>query len=651
MYKKYALLLLAIIAFNIHAQQQPTREQLLKLFYEAHAAQKNNDVPKALSSYKQILKLSPGLPDPYLQLGDLYATMTEDPDALQKACICYDRYLYLKADAADAVVVQEKRNSIAAHMQTIENSQETVGQIAENITAADVIAEETVPEPVENYLAQQEPVITKEGITAPAEVEAIPNEVDSLEAQPIQQTPKQLPIVPNFIGRWASNETDLQSGREMWIFDCSAINGEMFIQLNDSAYIARSPLFSNKSLWSTSSWQEGDDYVFHFEAKEPEEQQGEKKATKVSEFESLINDLFDVNWKSLTTSSSKNESQSQESDTAQVDTTKLTEPRTIHIHEFHLKVNGSQQLVGTYHQTTRRIDMPTNQIKAEITPIELFKTPEDYAGFSYTPLSEKEKESRREFRILLNEKTQESVESSSALNDLGCLYASGVGIHKNMKMAVAYYMEAAMKNNLFAKLNLAQLYATGMGVEKDLEKARDLYRQAYDSGYTDAMVLCGDTYIETAAMNEEDYKNALICYQKAVFKHCPYAAFRLGWLYKEGLGVEQNVENALKYINQAVEMQYPDAMAELGSLYRKGELVEQDYTKALSLLQKASAKGNAKAMNELSQMYLRGEGVEADFKLSKEWLTKSMEANDQIVAGFHTLKTKLKNILTQNLNR
>ena len=72
MYKKYALLLLTIIAFNIHAQQQPTREQLLKLFYEAHAAQKNNDVPKALSSYKQILKLSPGLPDPYLQLGNLY---------------------------------------------------------------------------------------------------------------------------------------------------------------------------------------------------------------------------------------------------------------------------------------------------------------------------------------------------------------------------------------------------------------------------------------------------------------------------------------------------------------------------------------------------------------------------------------------------
>ena len=115
--------------------------------------------------------------------------------------------------------------------------------------------------------------------------------------------------------------------------------------------------------------------------------------------------------------------------------------------------------------------------------------------------------------------------------------------------------------------------------------------------------------------------------------------------------MEQNAENALKYINQAVGMQYADAMAELGALYRKGELVEQDFTKALSLLQKASAKGNAKAMNELSQMYLRGEGVEADFKLSKEWLTKSMEANDQIVAGFHTLKTKLKNILTQNLNR
>lgn len=645
MFKKYVLLLLSIITFHAYAQQQPTREQLLKLFYEAHAAQKNNDVPKALSSYKQILKLSPGLPDPYLQLGNLYATMTDDPDALQKACICYDRYLYLKADAADASTVQEKRNAIAERIQAIEKSQETVEQIAENAEAATVIAEETVPEPVVDNLAQQEPVITKEEIPAPVEVETKPIKVDSVETEPIQQTPKQLPIVPSFIGRWASNETDLQSGREMWILDCSGINGEMFVQLNDSAYIAHSPLFSNKSLWSTSSWQEGDNYVFHFEAEESNEQQEKDKSLKISEFESLISDLFNVNWKSLSPNLSKKESQTQESDTAQVDSTQQEEPRIIHIHEFHLKMNGAQQLVGTYHQTTRRSDMPIDQAQTEVTPIELFKAPEDYTGFSYTPISEKEKESRREFRILLNEKTQEAVESTSALNDLGCLYASGVGIHKNMKMAVAYYMEAAMKNNLFAKLNLAQLYATGMGVEKDLEKARDLYRQAYDSGYTDAMVLCGDTYMETAA-NEEDYKNALICYQKAVFKNCPYAAFRLGWLYKEGLGVEQNAENALKYINQAVGMQYADAMAELGALYRKGELVEQDFTKALSLLQKASAKGNAKAMNELSQMYLRGEGVDADFKLSKEWLAKYMEANDPIVSGFHTLRTKLKNILT-----
>lgn len=51
---------------------------------------------------------------------------------------------------------------------------------------------------------------------------------------------------------------------------------------------------------------------------------------------------------------------------------------------------------------------------------------------------------------------------------------------------------------------------------------------------------------------------------KAFLRRCPYAAYRLGWLYNEGLGVERNPQKAWEYYQQAVSMQYADAMTDVG---------------------------------------------------------------------------------------
>ena len=71
------------------------------------------------------------------------------------------------------------------------------------------------------------------------------------------------------------------------------------------------------------------------------------------------------------------------------------------------------------------------------------------------------------------------------------------GLPEQLSEDVAYFMEASVKNNLFGMLNMAQLYRDGLGVEKDVEKARELYHRAYNSGYTDAMVFCGQTSLSS----------------------------------------------------------------------------------------------------------------------------------------------------------
>lgn len=273
-----------------------------------------------------------------------------------------------------------------------------------------------------------------------------------------------------------------------------------------------------------------------------------------------------------------------------------------------------------------------------------FKAPKDYPGFKYHKITETEKISNPALRELVNKKTRESSENVSALNDLGCLSVSGLGMPRNLRMGVAYFMEASMKNNLFAMLNMAKIYQEGLGIDKNLEKARDLYNKAYAAGYTDAMVLCGDSYWETFAGSQPDYNQALACYQKAFLRRCPYAAYRLGWLYNEGLGVERDPQKAWEYYQQAVSMQYADAMTDVGLFYRDGILVEKDYIKALDYLNKAAAKGNIRAMYELYQMYLKGEGVTPDFILAKDWLRKYFES-EEIVFGYTAIKSQIHSIV------
>ncbi len=639
-YIKHFLILFSFlfIPVGMGYGQQPTRERLLKLFYKAHTAQKGNDQQAAIATYKEILKLSPGLPDPYLQLGNLYATMVEDADALKKACICYSTYLDLKPETANASALKDKMGELTRKVAELEKEHATV-EVQQEVKPVPILAD-SVAVAVRLKEEKNDSVLQVAVDTVPF----VPLVSPALSVSPVDE---------GMLGRWASAEMG-DNGREMWIMDVMKRQGnEMWMRFNAHSYAKNNPLLAAMHDWEARGLMDGDTLVFTFKIEKKKEKK-EKKRGLLSEFGTVVSEMFDVNWKNLT---GKSEAAVTDTvakvlpgdDNLPVDSIPdslrvLREPLILHIYEFRLKRMGSM-LCGTLRNKVVEKTFHEKVLADEKKVCEFFSAPTEYTGFSYTPVSDELKASRKEFRELLNLKIQESAGNTSALNDLGCMYAAGIGTRRNMKMAVAYLMEASMKNNLFGMLNMAQLYREGLGVDKDVEKARELYHRAYDAGYTDAMVLCGDTYLEGTADTEPDYKNALVCYQKAVFRRCPYASYRLGWLYHEGLGVEPDSAKAWNYYQQAFAMQYPDAMADVGVFYRDGIMVAKDYAKALECLNKAIAKGNARAMYELSQMYLRGQGVEPDFKLSKEWLYKSMEADDRIIEGFNTVKSKINAVL------
>lgn len=204
-----------------------------------------------------------------------------------------------------------------------------------------------------------------------------------------------------------------------------------------------------------------------------------------------------------------------------------------------------------------------------------------------------------------------------------------------------------MKNNLFAMLNLADLCLRGLGTEKNVDKARELYNKAFEAGYTDAMVMCGDTYMEGDAGQEPDYEKAISCYQQAILKNCPYAAYRLGWIYCNGIGVEKDIEKAINYYEKAISMNYEDAMVDLGILYREGEIVQKNERKAMEYLLKASDRGSESAMYELYMMYMTGDGVELNYNLAGTWLSKYMKKMNFPFTGFSTLKSEINAVINK----
>lgn len=620
----FVFLFLSLLPFSLQAQRV-TKEKLLKLFYLAHTAQNNNDMDRAIDVYKNILTLSPGLPDPYLQLGNIYASKTEDADALEKACICYANYLELNPEAADAENLKTKISVLTLSVKELRKEGLQIHTDQQELALVAPLPETKQEMAAMNYTLSAPKI---EESTDSATV------VDSVKTEKVLNVS---PIDDKLLGRWASAELGTD-GRELWILDVEKRGEDFYISLNDSSCIQRTDeILKHYPIKKIKVQVDGANLIVSY----VHELKSDDKKNKSGGLKDFFDDFLNVKLKLDLFSDDMPETASVDSIMSVSDTIAPIFPVTMYSYLFRLTFDGTK-LGGTITCKVVKKDSVETVLSERTSDCELFKAPGNYLGFTYEPLvTDEEKATMLEFQQLLNKKLLDAMESSSAINDLGCMYASGIGVRRNMKMAVAYFMEASMKRNLFGMLNMAQLYVDGLGVERDLDKARVLYNHAFEEGYSDAMVMCGDTYLV-----EDDYKSALDCYLKAAYRRCPYAYYRLGWFYKEGLGIEKDTTKALEYYQKAVEMQYPAALLDFALFYKEGDLVAQDNDKAMELLMRAADKGNAAAMYSLYEIYLRGEGVAQNFMYAKDWYQKSMAADDELIGGFNTVKSQVKNILS-----
>ena len=218
--------------------------------------------------------------------------------------------------------------------------------------------------------------------------------------------------------------------------------------------------------------------------------------------------------------------------------------------------------------------------------------------------------------------------------------------YNDYKAAAAFFETGAEQGSELARFHLGILYENGEGVDADYAKAASLFQEAVDHGCMEANCGLGDIYQNGYGV-EADPARALEYFLPVAESSDPewatYACLSIYEIYtSEVPGVKADGEEIDAWKTRGLEGEtalaeagHPKAMFLLGYLYYNGMNVEQDYAAALSWFLKAAEAGNARSMNFLGSMYNKGLGVEEDQNESANWYLKSAEAG--YVSSMYTI--------------
>jgi uncharacterized protein len=188
-----------------------------------------------------------------------------------------------------------------------------------------------------------------------------------------------------------------------------------------------------------------------------------------------------------------------------------------------------------------------------------------------------------------------SAASRRALYQLGRAYAA----NQQATEAAGAYRKAAEKGSTSAMVELGVLFATGSGVAKDKAQARKLFERAAGGGNPR-----GATNL--AALNESggaapDPAQTRAALAKAADANSAEAQYQLGLLLAEGTGGPKDDIAARALFEKAAAQDHPGALERMGAFAQNGRGGPQDASAAKVYYEKAAALGNEEAKAALKR--------------------------------------------------
>ena len=242
---------------------------------------------------------------------------------------------------------------------------------------------------------------------------------------------------------------------------------------------------------------------------------------------------------------------------------------------------------------------------------------------------------------------------------IGKMFCYGLGTEQDYQKAFEWFERSAKQKNKFAQFSLANLYYYGNGVEKDLSQAFLWYQRATSQGqpYTAYSIAQMYRYGEYVT---KDNDTAQRYYQQALSGFLKIESddmadddlfYKLGQMFKLGLGTDSDVTKAIEYFRRSAEMNNKNGLFEYGKALLIGEHIPQDTDSAVKLLEKAVKLKNINAKRFLELEYISGEHLEQDIEKGIALLTECADSGD-VIACYRLGKIYLQGeIMSQNLDK
>ena len=242
---------------------------------------------------------------------------------------------------------------------------------------------------------------------------------------------------------------------------------------------------------------------------------------------------------------------------------------------------------------------------------------------------------------------------------IGKMFCYGLGTEQDYEKAFEWFERSAKQKNKFAQFSLANLYYYGNGVEKDLSQAFLWYQRSSSQGQPYAAYYIAQMY-RYGEYVTKDNDTAQRYYQQALSGFLKIESddmadddlfYKLGQMFKLGLGTDSDVTKAIEYFRRSAEMNNKNGLFEYGKALLIGEHIPQNTDSEVKLLEKAVKLKNSNAKRFLALEYISGEHLEQDIEKGIALLTECADSGD-VIACYRLGKIYLQGeIMSQNLDK
>ena len=220
---------------------------------------------------------------------------------------------------------------------------------------------------------------------------------------------------------------------------------------------------------------------------------------------------------------------------------------------------------------------------------------------------------------------------------IGKMHCYGLGTDQDYTEAFKWFEKAAMEGNKYAQFSLANLYYYGNGIEQSYEKAYHWYMAASNQGQPYAAYAIAQMYANGEYVGKDEseakcyYKQALSGFLKlqADDQADDKLLYKMGRMFKLGLGTEVNIPKAIDYFKRASNLGNKNARRTMALEYISGENVEQDIDKGIDMLTELADSGDTMSAYKLGKIYLSGDVVFTDLDKAEKYLQQAADDDNE----------------------